>query len=91
MDRYPFFLPTMLAFMLTPVVLMVAPVLQQWGRRLALLVAVFLVMFCAYGWAKTYAVHYQWHCVTQHEDMCNNNGDGAGSNQFGMWMVRHFA
>jgi hypothetical protein len=90
-DRYPFFMPTILAFLLLPVVLMVAPLLQQWGRRLALVVAVILLTVCAYGWANTYAAHYQWRCVTHHSDMCYENGHNSGTSPFGMWMVRHFS
>jgi hypothetical protein len=90
MDRYPFFLPTMLAFLLSPVVLMMAPVLQQRGRRLAFLLAIFLMTFCGYGWAKTYTAHYEWRCVTHHSDMCYEDGRDSGPSPFGMWMVRHF-
>jgi hypothetical protein len=90
MDRYSFFVPTMLAFLILPVVLMVAPVLQQSGRRLALLFAVVLLTFCAYGWAKTYAVHYEWRCVTHHAELCYEDGHNSGTSPFGMWMVRHF-
>jgi hypothetical protein len=90
MGRYSLLLPAILFFVLAPVLLMVAPAMERTGRRLALLAAVVLLTFCAYGWAKTYAPDYEWLCVTHHYEACNNGDHPGRDARFGMWIVRHF-
>ena len=90
MGRYPIFLPAMVFIVLVPVVLMVVPVLEQTGRRVALFAVVLLLTFGVYEWAKTYGSHHQWLCVTHHDDMCTSNGDDPGLERVEQWMVRHF-
>jgi hypothetical protein len=90
MGRSPILLPAMVFFVLVPVVLMVAPALEQAGRRLALLAVVLLLTLCVYEWAKTHGSHDRWLCATRHDDMCTSTGDDPGPDWLGRWMVRYF-
>jgi hypothetical protein len=90
MGPYPLLLPTAVVFLLVPVVLMIAPVLEPTVRRRALLAAVGLLMFCGYGLAKTYADHYEWRCVVHHADVCPTDGVNPGPVWFEKLMALYF-
>jgi hypothetical protein len=48
-DRYPPLLPAVFSFVLVPMLLMVAPALERTGRKLALVAAILVLAFWAYG------------------------------------------
>ena len=88
--RYPFVFPALAAAVGACVALCIA-VGYAGRRKLAVTVMLACSLFAAFGWARTYAAHYRWLCVTHHHDMCNNDGDGdPGPSKFGLWMVDHF-